>query len=267
MSTHRFRRIDRRTAEQLLCDAPSSRQPAAPDALGELLDAAAGPAREGELAGEQAAVAAFHATRLDPDLKQRRLSMIKTMLAGLLTAKILIPAAAAAAVGGVTLAGATGTLPLPEDTPTGPPAEVTTAPRAPESTPAGEGAVPEQGQVGLCLAYTAGTDAERGKALDSPAFEVLVTEAGGEDNVASYCTDLLAERPGKPADVPSTAPATPDHPTGEPDGVPSTTRSPQPTSSLTARPEPSAPTSTTDYPTGKPTPAHPAGASAGATAP
>lgn len=257
MSTHRFRRrIDRRPAEQLLDGAPTSRRLDTPDALDELLRAAAGPARAGELAGEQAAVAAFGAARLAPVPRHRRLSMIKTTLASLLTAKILVPTAAAATVGGLTLAGVTGALPLPGEAPSAPPAEVTTGPRTPASTPAGE--VPAQGLVGLCQAYAAGSADERGRALDSPAFQVLITEAGGPDNVAEYCADLPDARPGKPAGRPSGAPTTPAHPTGKPaerpgapEDVPSQTQPAQPTS---------APAHPTGEPTAKPTSAHPTGA-------
>lgn len=264
MSTHRFRWTDRRAADQELRDALGTGRPAAPDALGELLRAAARPAREGELAGEQAAVAAFRVADLNraaafraanpdhPAPRPRRLTMLKTTLASLLTAKVLAPAAALAAAGGITLATATGALPTPDETPAGPPSEVTTTPRSPESMPSGKPDMPSSALPGLCQAYTAGAGAEHGKALDSPAFQALAAEAGGADKVSGFCDNVLADRPGKPSDVPA-----PPHSTGSPtalppsapDGVPA-----HPTGSPTERPS-GAPTtvpSTPDHPTGSP---------------
>lgn len=254
MSRHRHRRFDRRTAEQLLRDAQSPGRPAAPDALGELLHAAAGPAREGELAGEQAAVAAFRAARLAPAPLPRRRTMIKTTLAGLLAAKILAPVAAAAAVGGITVAGVTGTLPLPEDTPANPPAQQpTTTPRSVVPTHANPAnpatpAAPNPSLTGLCQAYTSSVATAEGTATDSPAFQVLITKAGGEDKVTGYCAHRLADRTGAPQSVPSTVPTTPPHPTGRPSelpGVPDENRRPN----------------RSTHPTGQPTskPAHPMG--------
>lgn len=97
------------------------------------------------------------------------------------------------------------------------------------------------------------------RAVQPGLLRYLRVLAGGEDNVGEYCADVLAERPGKPADVPSTQPATPAHPTGSPtarltgapDEVPA-----QPTGSPTAKPN--APTQTPEHP--KPKPSHPTGA-------
>jgi len=250
MSTHRHRRFDRRIAEQLLRDAQSPGRPAAPDALGELLHAAAGPAREGELAGEQAAVAAFRAARLAPAPLPRRRTMIKTTLAGMMAAKILAPVAAAAAVGGITVAGVTGTLPLPEDTPANPPAQQpTTTPRSviPTQDNAATPAAPNPSLTGLCQAYTSGVATAEGKAMDSPAFQVLIAKAGGEDKVTGYCAHRLADRSGAPQSVPSTGPTTPPHPTGRPSELPGVPDEDRPDRST--------------HPTGPPTskPAHPIG--------
>lgn len=83
MSTHRSRRIDRATAEQLLADArsrasgtqgmseatelaESSGTSGGHEALAGLLAAAAAPAGKAELAGEQDALAMFRAARLAP---------------------------------------------------------------------------------------------------------------------------------------------------------------------------------------------------------
>ena len=109
MSMNRSRRLDRRTAEEILDGAPGGRD----HALNAVLAAAAGAASEAELRGEHAAVAAFRAARLAPAPRARRRSMIKTMLAKLLTTKLAVAAAAAAAVtaGGVAAVAATGNLP------------------------------------------------------------------------------------------------------------------------------------------------------------
>lgn len=250
MSTHRSRRFDRHAAEQLLRGETAASVEA--EALAELLGAAAGPPGAEELAGESAALAAFRAARLDPALQPRRRSMIKTALAGLLTAKILVPAVAAATVGGVALATATGIPSSPEDVPSGPPAKVTTS-RVPDSSPAGGPHSPEGGLAGVCTAYNAGA-AERGKAMESMAFRVLVTKAGGKDKVAAYCADLLDDRPGKPDSAPSADPTTPAHRGGSP--------TERPTPPVTT-PDHPAPQSPPEHPTGSPTevpsPTHPAG--------
>src|SRR6185312_16369620 len=51
---------------------------------------------------------------------------------------------------------------------------------------------PSPSLVGLCHAYTAGNKSEHGKALDNPAFTILITTAGGKDKVDGYCQALLA---------------------------------------------------------------------------
>lgn len=206
MSTHRSRRLDRQTAEEILDGAPGGND----HALNALLAAAAGAASEAELRGEHAAVAAFRAARLAPAPRPRRRLMIKTMLAKLLTAKLAVAAAAAAAVaaGGVAAVAATGNLPgSPDEHSTSTPA--TTADSAKPGGPATEatgsshgeakesGAVPSGSPspslVGLCHAYTAGAGSDHGKALESPAFTVLITTAGGKDKVDAYCVKVLAD--------------------------------------------------------------------------
>ena len=69
---------------------------------------------------------------------------------------------------------------------------------------------------GLCRAYAAGSKATHGQALTSPAFNALVTAAGGADNVAAFCAAL--PEPGHGSDHPSDQssadqPSTSDHPT------------------------------------------------------
>jgi hypothetical protein len=94
-------------------------------------------------------------------------------------------------------------------------------------------AAPNPSLVGLCRAWLARpTDA--GKADQSAAFTVLVTAAGGKDNVTAYCTIMLTSlslpgsptgngpptispthRHGKPSPLP-----TPSHPGRKPTSVP-----------------------------------------------
>jgi hypothetical protein len=210
MSTQQPRRIDRRTAEHLLGPAPMGIRNGHPP-LAALLTAAAVPGRPDELASEQASVAAFRAAHLSPAPQPRRLSMIKATVMKLLTVKVLA-IGAATAVGGVALAATTSTLPSPLAKPAPsassglsaahPTAKSSRAAHKPDDTEASKdpkdtkGADASKGPspslVGLCHAYSAGSKAEHGKALDNPAFTALITTAGGKDKVELFCQALLA---------------------------------------------------------------------------
>jgi hypothetical protein len=138
--------------------------------------------------------------------------MIKTTLAKLATLKAAAILAATSA-GGVALAATTGVLPNP----------LTEDPPASHSTPDGDHpgqGTPSPSLNGLCTAFLAGAGAEHGKALDSPAFTALITAAGGEDAVESFCVTLVATAPGH---------ASTDHPTGPPTDRPGDTPPPHPT--------------------------------------
>lgn len=268
MSAHRSRRIDRRTAEHLLRGEPVRAQAAGSDAVRDLLAAASAPARTGELAREQAALAAFRAAHLTSVPQPRRGSMlIKTALAKLLTVKIAATAVTAVAAGGIAVAAATGNLPTQHgDGRTGPPTSTVSATtdqathtsqagsngasdaadtnatgnhatdksngdKANGDKNAGGSGVPSPSLVGLCQAYTARAAAEQGKALENPAFTVLVTTAGGKDKVPAYCADLLGTQPGQssaahPTGKPTTHSTGPGqaHPTGKPGDTPPSTR-------------------------------------------
>jgi len=139
--------------------------------------------------------------------------MLKTALAKTLTVK----AAAIAAVvvgGGVAVAAGTGALPNP----LGKPAASHSA--KPDHANSAKGS-PSPSLEGLCKAYAAKPDGERGKALESSAFQALITAAGGLDKVADYCTTLLpsakpgggkpSDLPAKPTDHPAGPVATPSH--------------------------------------------------------
>ena len=207
-------------------------------ALQRLLDDASAPAHADELAGLAAALTAFAHT------PQPRRNHVTSLLAKLLAAKAALAAAgSAAAVSGIALAAATGSLPAPLQNaahdslgapaaatahPTGKP---TALPTPTESESPEPQATPSPSLVGLCRAYGAGVADAKGKALENPAFTVLITTAGGKDAVPAYCTALLATAPGgrptalptqaqghKPATHPTGKPAT--HPTGAPETHP-----------------------------------------------
>src|SRR6185437_16252020 len=128
MRTRHHRRVSRKAAEQLLGGSG-----AVPDAepLARVLAAASAPARDSELAGEQAAMAAFEAHHLVPEATSRRGQMIKSPLARLLTAKVIAASVAVFATGGVALAASTGAL-----TGSGSAGAGATASRSPGSGPA-----------------------------------------------------------------------------------------------------------------------------------
>ena len=229
MSTHRTGHIDRDTAERMLRGARVARRaggPASGDPLTDLLALAAAPARRHELAGEQAALAAFRAARLVPAVRPRRPSMIKTTLAKLLTLKAAAVLAATAA-GGVALAASTGTLPNPLSDTTSKPATTghvghpgasASHRGSDDGGPGDANGSPSPSLVGLCHAFLAGAGSEHGKALENPAFTVLITKAGGKDKVEAYCTALLAS-PGNGATTHPTESAG-EHPTSGPTAKP-----------------------------------------------
>lgn len=134
--------------------------------------------------------------------------MIKTTLAKLLTTKLAVAAAATAAVtvGGVAAVAATGHSSGPAESSTHASSTAgATHSQASESSDAdhdrssaagdehNSGVSPSPSLTGLCHAFEAGAGSEHGKALESPAFKVLITTAGGTGNVDAYCTKLLAE--------------------------------------------------------------------------
>jgi hypothetical protein len=221
MNAHGHRRLTAETAEQLL----SGRARAAHHVrrVADRLAMASAPAFPGELAGEDAAAAAFRAAQAP--LPGRRSMTTSALVAKLLTLKAAVIAVAAVSAGGVALAASTGVLPNP------------LAPGHSTPTPAhtkGSDATPSPSLVGLCTPYLAGAGADHGKALESPAFSALVVAARGRDKVDAYCGGLGVTAPGSgrgqasdhrtgaPAshpgatDHPTAHPASTRHPTGEP---------------------------------------------------
>src|SRR5918992_1805273 len=100
-------RISRHDAERILREAASGPRPGQ-DPLTAFLAAAAGPARDDELAGEEAAVTAFRAARGAARTRRR------LRIAQVLTVKAAVALGlTATAAGGVALAAGTGALPGP----------------------------------------------------------------------------------------------------------------------------------------------------------
>jgi hypothetical protein len=243
MSMHRRDRISRVDAERLLDTGIGG-----PEALEALLAAAAPSPASGELAGEHAALTQFRAGHLATVPSRRRTALFKSVLANLAAAKVALAAtAAAAATGGIALAASTGNLP---GTSQGAahahqPAPVAVSESAEHgAAPAGEtesaepsaseaarpSTTPSPSLNGLCKAFQAGATDNPGKALDNPAFSVLVAKAGGKDQVADFCVTRVGPAPTHPAGAPTTHPtgrpashpgAHPTHPTGAPATHPS----------------------------------------------
>jgi hypothetical protein len=158
--------------------------------------------------------------------------MLKTSLANLATVKIGVAATAVMlTIGGVAIAtagsdlltdrGNTPLAPTNAVSPStgqgnGPPPWVPASPPDDPGKPGGDDdngggnggsgngdqPSPSPSLEGLCHAYTSGSDRDKGKSLDNPAFGYLITTAGGRDKVDSYCATLLAEKnePGPPED-------------------------------------------------------------------
>ncbi len=159
--------IDRSTAERML----TGHRRRGPRPLIDLLSAASAPAHAAELAGEQAAVAAFRAAA-QPTAEESAINhrARKPRLA----AKLVVAGGAAAfvSVGGLALAASTGTLPAPAQAVAhhafgGLPAAAAHGKGSSHATgrPAGAGsphATPSPSLPGLCRAYLAGVADSKG---------------------------------------------------------------------------------------------------------
>ncbi|MCY0937414.1 hypothetical protein [Streptomyces sp. H34-S4] len=231
MSTNRPRRIDQSTAEQLLGRGPVASS-GDHDALAGLLAAAAAPAAESELAGEQAALAAFRAIRLAPDPvpqhHPRRGPMPTSTLAKLLSAKVAA-LVVATALGGVAVAAGTGHLPaaLGGDPARSEPGSAATS-AAPTSGGATSGAaapsitrrpvtpVPTD-LMEPCRAYARAIGANPKGVPAEQRFAFLVAAAGSPENVPRYCAPVVDATAGPGLEP--TAPAS-HTPAGRPSGRP-----------------------------------------------
>jgi hypothetical protein len=255
-------RINRIAAEQMLSTTWVG-WGVGSDPLAELLAAHAAAVRADQR------VEAVRGAHRSPGRATRKQSLVTVAIARLATAKAAV--ALIAVGGGAALAAGTGHMPglgslgnnhgarLPAEITAGasassPGGDLTStggSPSAWPSTSAQPSATLPANVRNLCIAIDTTRGAARAKALDDPAFGVLITAAGGKDEVAAYCAAVLGAEPGsssaQPGDSssgqpPSTPPFSPaDTPT--PTGAPST---------------PSPPSPTRTHPTGPPT-THPSG--------
>ncbi|MGW0216582.1 hypothetical protein ACWDXH_19540 [Micromonospora chokoriensis] len=211
-------------------DVPSAPVPGSTP-VARLLAAAAGPVRPGELAGEEAALAAFRAARAEPSpsvphrARRRRLTTGAAAWIGAVAVTATAGAAFAAVRQDWIPAPVAPEPPRTSPTPDSPrsgdttraPAETpshgTSSPRPPSpgtpSAAAPPAHSPPAGPLsGHCRAWLAKKPDQREKALRTPGFERLVTAAGGVERVEEYCRRLVAEaKPSAPAK--STAPHPP----------------------------------------------------------
>ena len=168
-----------------------------PPDLARLVAAAQAPASSGELAGEDAAVAAFRQARTDSAHPVRR------TLARVLAVKVAAGVAILAA-GGYAVAAATGAVPAPRSCRSGRPPRWRRRPRntrpgtgrrcrsnpCPRSAPARRTA-PVNSYAGLCRAYFNGPAGH-----DTAPMRDLVTAAGGADRVVAFCAAAGVSTPG-----------------------------------------------------------------------
>jgi hypothetical protein len=169
-----------------------------PPGLARLVTAAQAAPGPGELAGEEAAVTAFHRARTEP-------APVRRTLARVLAVKVAA-GVAVLAVGGYAVAAASGAVPAPPFVPERVPAPVQTTPAnnpggnrtaAPQQpTPAtGPGTPhrPATSYAGLCRGYLNGPAGR-----DTPPMRDLVAAAGGADRVAAFCAAIGVPAPSAP---------------------------------------------------------------------
>lgn len=240
--------LTRREAGRLL----DRQQPREDDALGMVLARAADPVTS-PMEGEQLAIARFRAAKHLGPVPATESSLMSRM-----TRKITaVPFAALGAGalilsgGGLALAASQGAVDVPftghdNRSDKAPAAKSTVNPgqakatwptpsaepsKAPGHTPTPAG-TPSPSLRGLCKAFQAGALA---KSKTSPAFAALTTAAGGQDQVATYCVDVLATPRTKPAHpAKPTQAATPTRP-AKPSQAATPTKKAHPTTSQRAK--------------------------------
>jgi hypothetical protein len=253
MRTAQARRIGRREAEELLSHGPVDPDRAA---LQHLLDQLAAPPSPRELAGRQAAMAAFAQAVRSPvpdpvGLARRRLRLLSRAA----LVKVVI-GLGVLLFGSAALAAGTGNLPGPMQhgahelfSPLGIPVpDVHGRPTGSGSAPAGSqpagGASASPGDpgggtgpvaLGLCKAWAAAPQDGHGKPLDAETSKALIRAAGGADKIAAYCAKVLASgAPAQTADpepLPNPQATQPGPPGGKPSHSPKGKGKPRPTPS------------------------------------
>jgi hypothetical protein len=187
MNTRHSRGISRDTAE-LLLDGHAADPDT--DQLAQVLAAAAAPARDGELAGEQMAMAAFDASRLVPATPVTSRKEHKTMLGKLFTAKVIASSVAALATGGVAIAAGTSAFNSPSHVTTSVTASASpsaTISTAPASAPAGtRPTAPATGPVAPQPRVSSSTP-------PLPASSPSATASGLPQTAAALCKTLAGD--------------------------------------------------------------------------
>jgi hypothetical protein len=223
--------LDPWTLEGLLDgDEPVAGDVAAP--LAGLIAAARRPGDAVELRAEAQVLAAFRDGAIvapeEVGTSTRRISMLSTMT----RSKLVVAATAGALALGATSAAAYSNV-LPDS--------LQSAAHKLINAPAPHGVGPDAtgpAAKGLCTAFTAHEKSGATPSSSSVAFRNLAAAAGGEENVAAYCAEVLS---------PTASPT--ESPTGSPTESPTAT----PTDSATATPTGSATEEPTSEPTTAPT--------------
>jgi hypothetical protein len=227
-------------SERLL-DAARAGRPPVPgaDPLAHLLAAAAAPAESGELAGEEQALTAFRAARVNPapaPAPAPRRFRLRVGVAAW-TAGLAATATAGVAFAAVSLerpeqpapppapttagsTGADGTGSPSRSEPGSPTAGKSSS--VPFTAPAptwsgGPGKPASDGKLaGLCRAYFSKSATQQARALQTPAFADLIAAAGGPDQVEGYCIVLVPKKSPAASAEASASPVETGAPSGKP---------------------------------------------------
>jgi len=202
------------------------------DPLADLVAAVRAPAQPSELAGLDAALAAFASAASVAPTPEEKTPMLKSVVGRALALKILALVAGTAAAGGVAYAAVSDTIDNPSNgaahgksalapgqtkshgdddsssasgSESDDPSDGSSSASGSESDePSGSdssspSSSPSPSLRGLCTAWLAHPKNDA-KLSTNPAYSVLVTAAGGMDSVNGYCTTLLASaHPSHPA--------------------------------------------------------------------
>jgi hypothetical protein len=223
MRTRRTRRIGLTQADHLVAGNPPG---SGHQGLGVLLDAATAPPSVEELAGETAAVARFAAAYRVPAAELPMRNRVRVSRSARMVAVKVAAGVAVLAAGGTAVAAETGSLPAgvqqlfsvlgvpasdggPQPTASGAGPSRSGGPASPSPTPvpSGGGAITRPAEttvLGLCQAWDDARTDPHGKAMPAAARHALATVAGGEKEIAGFCTDVLATSATATSTQPST---------------------------------------------------------------
>lgn len=212
------------------------------DRISALLADACAPAHPAELAGEEAAVAAYRAARdAPPSPAPASSGATRRLTAGAATWLAAVAATVAAGAAVAAAAVVSDSIATNPEAGRGTAPTVTSAPKSPVAPgpPQSAGGGPDlSGQTGrgqptrravtasatvanLCRSYRAIKPAQRAKVLREPGFAPLVAAAGGADRVPAYCDEVQPAEPGAKATAgPPVKPAPAEPPRGKPSDKP-----------------------------------------------